>query len=283
MEPRWSWLLTQWNFEPSVVLGLTAFTAAYLYACGYQLPFGSAGRTRREPLCSPSQLRWFLASDVVLVIALLSPLDYVGDEFLFSAHMIQHLLLASVWPPLLLLGLPQQLVAPAFCTPVVGRALRWLTFPAIAFIIFNVDITIWHLTAWYDLTLQNEAVHVVEHLSFMVAGVLMWWPVLSPIRSQRLSFGMQELYLFANLFPMMALGIFFTFWQHPLYAPYINAPRLWGIPALTDQQVGGLIMWMPGDLPYAIAMAATLMFWIERGDPAEQRRKPTLPLEGHGV
>ena len=171
-------------------------------------------------------------------------------------------------------------MAPAFRTAVAGRFLRFLILPAVAFIVFNVDITIWHLPRLYDLTLQNEGVHVFEHLTFMAAGVIVWWPVLSPIRSQRMNFGMQELYLFANLFPMMALGIFFTFWQHPLYSPYVAAPRIWGISALTDQQVGGLIMWMPGDLPYALAMAATLMFWIDRGDPVEQRRVIQRPVEG---
>ncbi|HEV3311463.1 MAG TPA: cytochrome c oxidase assembly protein [Chloroflexota bacterium] len=282
MTPTWSWLLTRWSLEPSIVLGLAALTLAYLFACGYR----RVGRYHGEPqrvLCTPSQLRLFFLSVGILAVALMSPLDYAGDNFLFSAHMIQHLVLASAWPPIFLMSLPEEVVAPAFRARWLGTALRFLTKPAVAFVIFSIDITIWHLSGWYDLTLRNDGIHILEHLTFMAAGVLVWWPILSPLRSRRLSPGLQELYLFANLFPMMALGIFFTFWQHPLYAPYIADPRLWGISALTDQQLGGLIMWMPGDLPFALAMAVTLMWWIDRGDPNEGRRIFTTPAEGSSV
>jgi putative membrane protein len=199
--------------------------------------------------------------------------------------MIQHLMLASIFPPLLLLGLPEFMVAPIFRVKGLSRLIHWLTYPAVAFLVFNLDINLGHLPAWYDLTLRNDGVHILEHVTFMVAGVIVWWPVLSPIRSQRLSLGMQELYLFANMFPLMGLGIFFSFWQHPLYTPYIQAPRLWGLSALNDQQAGGLIMWMPGDVPYAVAMAAILMAWFDRGDPLEQRRlwvRPTPPQTVQG-
>jgi putative membrane protein len=278
--PTWSWLLTRWDLEPSIVVGLAVLGAGYLYLCGYlPRPRAADQRVRRVHLGSPAQLCFFLSSLAVLALALLSPLDAIGDEYLFSAHMIQHLLLASVFPPLLLLGIPEPLVTPWLGGARAGRVMRGLAFPAIVFLVFNLDITIWHLPAWYDATLTNQNIHIVEHLSFMAAGILVWWPVLSPIRSQRLSPGMQELYLFANLFPMMALGIFFSFWQHPLYAPYVAAPRLWGISPLTDQQIGGLIMWMPGDAPYALAMACILVAWFDRGDPVEQRRVWVRPVE----
>ena len=271
--PAWSWLLTRWDLEPSVVVGIAALSVGYLYLCGYRLEAGGIGRPRgSRPLCSTRHFSLFFMSMAVVVVALLSPLDSVGDQYLFSAHMVQHLLLASLFPPLFLLSLPEAIVAPLFRVKGLSRALRWLVYPAVAFLVFNVDIAVWHLPAWYDLTLRNGGVHILEHLTFLAAGVIVWWPVLSPIRSQRMSLGMQEFYLFANLFPLMALGIFFSFWQHPLYGPYIAAPRLWGISALNDQQIGGLIMWMPGDAPYAIAMAAILMSWFDRGDPAEQRR-----------
>jgi len=268
--PTWSWLLTRWSLEPSIVVGLAALTAGYLCACRFRLPTQACAAQR--PLASRSQLIFFGLSQATLVLALLSPLDYMGDTYLFSAHMIQHLLLASVWPPLLLLSLPESLVAPLFRRRLLTKVVRWAGFPLAAFILFNGDLSIWHLAGWYDLTLQNEGIHVLEHLTFMAAGILIWWPILSPVKDQRLSLGMQEFYLFANLFPMMALGIFFSFWQHPLYGPYIHAPRVWGISPLQDQQIGGLIMWMPGDAPFALAMAAILVTWFDRGDPVEQRR-----------
>lgn len=242
-------------------------SVGYLYA-GRVFPARSETKRGRRSV-SPAQLTWFAASLFVLVVALLSPLDDIGDQYLFSAHMVQHLLLATVWPPLVLMSLPPELVQPAFGSPRIGKVARWLTLPAVAFIIFNVDISAWHVPAWYDLTLQNEGVHILEHLTFMAAGLLVWWPVLSPIRGQRLSYGGQELYLFANLFPTMALGILFSFFQHPLYSPYVSAPRLWGMSALTDQQLGGLIMWMPGNIPYVVAMVGVLVMWLDRGDPRE--------------
>jgi len=224
---------------------------------------------------SRSQPWLFGLSMVTLVAALLSPLDYISDQYLFSAHMVQHLLLATVWPPLLLLALPERLAVSAFKLPLAGAALRRLTHPVVAFVIFNADISIWHLPPWYDLTLTNEGVHILEHLTFMAAGILVWWPVLSPSRAQRLSYPGQLLYLFANLFPTMGLGIFFSFFQHPLYAPYVAAPRLWGMSALTDQQLGGLVMWMPGNIPYAAAMAFILVDWLDKGDPKVLTVAPT--------
>jgi putative membrane protein len=216
-----------------------------------------------------------------LVVALLSPLDYVGDEYLFSVHMVQHLLLATVWPPLLLLSLPDEVIRPFVDREPVRVALRSLAFPAAAFLIFNLDITMWHIPAAYDATLQNSWIHILEHLTFMATGILAWWPVLSPVKSQRLSYPGQLLYLFAMLFPTMGLGIFFSFFQHPLYSPYVAAPRLWGMSAVTDQQLGGLVMWMPGNAPYALAMAVILIRWFDHGDPTEDWR--SVPVSSQGV
>ncbi|SRR5579884_3041729 len=263
--PTWSWLLTRWSLEPSVVAGIVMLTLAYACACGYRLTGPASLR------CSAAQRTWFLLSDLVLVIALLSPLDGIGDTYLFSAHMVQHLLLATVWPPLLLLSLPADLTAGIQGMPV--RVLGLLTLPAVAFLLFNGDITVWHLPVLYDLTLRSETVHILEHLTFMGTGLVVWWPVLNPVRRGRLSYAGQELYLFANLFPTMALGILFSFLQHPLYGPYIHAPRLWGISALTDQQIGGLIMWMPGNLPYVVAMATIGVIWLDRGEPVDEPRR----------
>src|SRR5581483_6513434 len=265
--PSWSWLVTRWSLEPSIILGLIAVSAAYLYLCGHLPRRGDARSVAARP--TRAQLALFWTSQAVLAICLMSPLDAVSDTYLFSAHMIQHLVLASVWPALLLLSIPEGAMRGLYSRPRVAQVVTWVTFPPAALLIFNTDLSIWHIPSWYDLTLTDENVHIVEHLTFMAAGILVWWPVLNPVRRLRLSYALQELYLFANLFPMMALGIFYSFWQHPLYAPYIAAPRLWGISALTDQKIGGLIMWMPGDIPFALAMLIIGMRWLEYGDPSE--------------
>jgi putative membrane protein len=267
-------LLIHWSLEPSVLLGTAALTGAYFYA---------VGPLRRKHNLGPpptrTQINIFIASVVLLLIALVSPLDYIGDEYLFSAHMVQHLILATVWPPLVLLAMPCWIAEAMFRRP--GAAvLRFFTYPAAALIFFNLDIYLWHAPALYNLTLQNEYVHIAEHLSFMLFGLFTWWPVLSPIPSERLSAPLQTLYLFANAMFMMVLGIVFTFIPTVLYAPYAHAPRLWGISAITDQQIGGLIMWYPGNLPYATWLVIAFYRWFDAGGPEAQRIPQQSPTIG---
>jgi len=264
-------LLTQWNWEPSVLIGLFLFTGAYFYAVG---PLRK--RLALGPPVTRGQATCFVLSLVLVAIALLSPLDAIGDRYLFSVHMVQHLLLATLWPPLVLLAIPDWLLRPLFRRRVLSGIGLFLTYPAVAVIGFNADIYTWHLPYLYDLTLSNEGVHIVEHLSFMAFGILVWWPVLSPLHELRLSYPFQVLYLFLNGMIMMVLGILFTFAPTVFYPPYAAAPRLWGISASTDQQIGGLIMWYPGNLPYAIALIMAFYRWFDEGQSSpESHRLPS--------
>ncbi|HLJ67549.1 MAG TPA: cytochrome c oxidase assembly protein, partial [Chloroflexota bacterium] len=267
-------LLTRWTWEPSVIVGLILLIAGYIYAVG---PL----RRRRElgPPASSAQITYFALSVGVLVIALLSPLDYVGDHYLFSAHMVQHLLLAALWPPLVILSIPSWLAAALFRRRVLAAIALFLTYPAFTTIAFNADIYLWHAPPLYDRTLTDEAVHVLEHVTFMAFGLLVYWPVLSPILTQRLAYPFQLLYLFLNGMFMMVLGIVFTFAPTAFYEPYVAAPRLWSISAVTDQQVGGLIMWYPGNIPYAVLFVLAFYRWFDSGETepvdAERLRSPS--------
>jgi len=264
-------LLTQWTWEPSVVIGLLLLTAAYFYVVG---PY----RRRHElgsPV-SPKQVTYFVLSVVVLVVSLLSPIDYIGDRYLFSVHMVQHLLLAAVWPPLLLLSIPGWLVADLLRWKVGAALIRALTYPVIALAAFNLDVYLWHLPGLYDLTLRNEQVHILEHLSFMGFGLLNWWPVLCPLRSLRLSYPLQILYLFLDGMLMMVLGIVFTFSPIVFYAAYASVPQLWGIPPLADQANGGLIMWYPGNIPYALLLIVAFYRWFESGEPTHRKTQTAV-------
>ena len=261
-------LLTQWNWEPSVLIGVLLVSAAYFYAVG---PY-----RRRHNLGSPisrKQAFYFILSMVVLVVALLSPIDAIGDRYLFSVHMVQHLLLAAVWPPLLLLSIPAWLVRRLFQLPGAGTAAAIVTYPVIALAAFNLDVYLWHLPQLYDLTLSNEGVHIVEHLSFMVFGLLNWWPVLSPVQTQRLAYPLALLYLFLDGMLMMILGIVFTFSNVVFYDAYATAPRLWGIPAVADQANGGLIMWYPGNIPYACLFTVICYRLFEGDEPTHRKRQ----------
>lgn len=258
------WL--QWNFDPVLILGIALFTAAYFYALGpLRRRYGWAETVDRR------QVAYFVAGTVVLFFALCSPLDTLGDDYLFSAHMIQHMLLAIVVPPLWLLGTPEWMLAPLFKRPNVLRVAKWLTLPVVAFGALNADLWLWHAPALYDATLANAQVHILEHLTFIVFGVLFWWPVLSPVRAlPRISSAFGVLYSFLACQPMVALGALITFAASPLYAPYVAAPRIWGSTALGDQQLGGLIMWLPTNIPYVICLSVLFFRWVGEHDRAER-------------
>ena len=133
-----------------------------------------------------------------------------------------------------------------------------------------------HLPVVYGAAVAHPLLHDVEHAVYLVAGGLMWWPILSPLKEQRLSYPLQVLYLFGGGMFMMVLGIVFTFSPIVFYSPYQSAPRLWGISALTDQQLGGLIMWYPGNIPYAVSLIAAFYKWFEGSEEANPAQSPTI-------
>lgn len=279
--PTTSHLLADWHWEPTVLIGLAALIVAYWYVLG---PL----RERRGWGASPTraQMAYFATATVLLALALLSPLDELGDSYLFSAHMVQHLVLATLWPPLMLLSLPAWTARALMRTP-IAPVVAFFTYPAVALLSFNVDIYLWHIPALYDATLANEYIHIAEHLTFMGFGLVTWWPVLSPAPEQRLSYPLQLLYLLANGMFMMGLGIVFTFAPTVFYPPYAAAPRIWGTTPAGDQQIGGLIMWYPGNMPYAWAIVVAFYKWFETGGqssdepyPRQERPSPTIGPSG---
>jgi cytochrome c oxidase assembly factor CtaG len=253
-----TWLtLHAWNWAPSVLIGVALLAAGYLAATGplrWRFP-GSEPVTRR-------QTTWFMLGLFVILFALVSPLDFIGDNYLFSSHTIQHILLTLVGPPLLLLGTPGWLLRPVLSWPGMLRLARVLTMPLVAFALFNANFMLWHLPAPYEATLQNEWLHTFEHLLFMATGVILWWPIFSPLEElPRLSYPAQMLYLFMNTFPMTILSAFLTFAPSPLIATYADAPRLFGLTVMGDQELAGLIMWMPGGMIFLVALSAVFFKW----------------------
>ena len=263
-----------WTLDPLLLLELALLLGVYLYAMLGPLRArlgGGAGPQAQER----ARVTWFVLGWLTLVAALASALDTLGDEFLFSAHMIQHMLIAIVAPPLLLLGIPawllSGLLAPLARNGALRWGMRWLAHPVVAFALFQADIWVWHAPALYDLTLASEPVHVFEHLTFFLLGLLYWLPVMSVAPEiPRMSKGMAILYLFVGCQPMVALGALLTFASDPLYAPYSSAPRVWGLSPLSDQQLGGLIMWLPSTVPYLIALSVLFFQWVGERDRAER-------------
>ncbi len=251
--------LTEWHWEPSILIGTAIIVGLYLYAIG---PL----RKRYYPTeqVKASKIVAFLLGMLLMFLALVSPLDELGDTYLFSAHMVQHLFLTIIGPPLLLLGIPEWLAKPLLHNRTVFRIAKILTLPAVAFLIYNVDFWLWHAPPLYNATLENEGIHILEHLTFIGFGLLYWWPVFSPLKQglPPLSFGGQILYLFLSGMPTVALGAGLTFLP-PLYAPYLTAPRIWGISAATDQQLGGLIMWIPGNILFIVIVSILFIRWMQ--------------------
>ncbi|HVE78201.1 MAG TPA: cytochrome c oxidase assembly protein [Gemmatimonadaceae bacterium] len=250
---------TRWTVHPSTVVGLAALAALYLWRARAAPATGG----RRSP--SGGQRFAFFAGLTTIFAALNGPLHDLSDSFLFSAHMVQHLVLTLVAPPLLIAGTPGWMLRPALRRPAVAAVARWLTHPTRCFVLFNLTIAVWHLPPVYNLAIAHHPVHIVQHLTFMAASVLMWWPVLSPLPElPRLAYPGQMLYCFLMSIPMQLVSVYIVYADRALYPAYASAPRLWGISPMMDQQLGGLIMWIPGGL-FFYGLASIVFFkWAER-------------------
>jgi putative membrane protein len=216
----------------------------------------------------------FYAALLTILIALTGPLDALAGQ-LFWVHMIQHLLLLVVAAPLIVLSRPWMSLWRPFplrwrrsvawtlarspsCAPIRGLS-RALTRPPGAWVAFNVSLVFWHLPGPYDLTLQNTYVHILEHSTFLLFGILFW----AQVTKVKLPYALRIGYIAAAMLINVGLSIFLAFAQHPLYGPYAQlAYRPGGISALADQQIGAGIMWSAGDLPFAIAIALLIQRWL---------------------
>jgi putative membrane protein len=265
--------LGDWSWEPTVLLGLAGLVAAYVIA--WRRGWLSDDDDVSAWVGSPRTRAWFFGAGVLVgFIALLSPIDTGGDQYLFSLHMVQHLLLMMVAPPLCILGL-------AGMRPPAGPPGRWrklwalLVNPWSAMLIFSGVLLVWHIPALYDATLTTEPIHVVEHLSFIAVGVLFWWPIIDPMRGadRRRWVGAfpKIAMLVASGVPPTVLGLLFTIATRPFYDFYARAPRLWGLSPVIDQQVAGVVMFGAGNLIYFAAVV--IVFWRVLGDPARDEEE----------
>ena len=256
-----------WSLHPTVIVGVLLLAGLY---------FWGIGPARRRYGLGPPAPAWrvlcFTLGLVVLLVSLNGPIHDLSDSYLFSVHMAQHLLLTMVLPPLLIAGTPGWLV---------DRVVRWkggravakvLTHPVFAGVFFSITLLVWHTVGAYDLMMRSHDVHIATHLLFIVAAVLLWWPVTSSAPSlPALSPPLGMLYLFLVQLPMQLLGAIITFADDPLYPWYAAAPRTWGLSVLDDQKVGGLLMWIPGNLWIWGAMSVLFFRWA-----AQERRASTV-------
>jgi len=250
---------TAWHADPTVVAGVAALGGLYVAAL-------RRGRAQGRPV-KGIQVVSFFAGLAVLLGSLTGPLHDLSDYYLFSAHMVQHLLLVFAMPPLLLYGTPGWMLSPLLRHPRVLRLGRRLTRPSGAFASFNLVLVAWHLPPLYNLAMEHHGVHIVQHLMIMVVSVILWWPVVSPSPElPRAPYPVQMLYLFVVGLPMVVVSIFITMAGTVLYPYYAAAPRVWdALTPHTDQHLGGLIMWIPGGLVFLIAISVVFFRWQAAG------------------
>ncbi|MGQ0815590.1 MAG: cytochrome c oxidase assembly protein [Gemmatimonadota bacterium] len=272
-ETGFSW--TRWSMHPSTVIGSALFLLLYFMAIGpWRMKYNWG---RLPPIWQPIS---FVTGVVVLLLSLNGPLHELGDLYLFSAHMVQHLLITLVMPPLLLAGCPDWLLRVLIRRTVGFGVARALTQPLIAFAIYNAVLVGWHMPLFYNWALENHNVHILQHLMFMTSATLMWWPVADPLPElQRMHGPVRMLYLFALSIPMAVISALITLSDEVLYGWYGNAPRIFDLNALDDQQLGGVIMWVPGMLVFWVAISIIFYKWAtseNREEAAERDRLARL-------
>lgn len=258
-----------WNTDPSLLGGLLLLAGLYRWLVG---PL----RARLAPT-EPFPVRSVMWMDLFLVtfyLAVGSPLDGLGDRFLFSAHMLQHAILIFVLPLMFLAGLPPWLVDGVLGRQApLRRALGVLTGPVVALFIFNVAFNFWHVPPAYEWALRDRSVHEVEHLIFLVSAILMWWPVVSPSqRLPRLPSGSRMLYLFMMSVTQIPLFGFLAFTGAPLYPTYEAAPRFFGIDAMEDQVLGAVVMKAGGEVFFVTYLLLGFLEWYRREGRSRRRR-----------
>jgi putative membrane protein len=200
---------------------------------------------RGEPAATGGQIALFVTGVVVMLVGAAWPMHDLSEGYLYSAHMTQHLLFTLIAPPLLIRGTPDWLLR-AFLRPVMPVA-RLVLKPAVAFVVFNAVLVTTHWPAVVEASVGSEPLHFAIHFVLVLSGLIMWWPVLSPLAElPRLSYPGQMLYLFLQSILPTVPASFLTFGTAPLYHVYETFPRLWGLSALEDMRIAGLIMKLGG-------------------------------------
>jgi putative membrane protein len=250
-----------WPFDPTVYAGLLL------------LYFGHA--LLSAPDAQKKHTLFFLFGLFVMWLALETPIDTISDYYLDSVHMLQHVLLAFVAPPLLLLGLSRDMVRRVVRVP----GLRAATEPVQAQVIAALVMIVWHLPPLYDATLYNEWLHVLEHLTFIASGLILYWPMLevtSSFAKWQMSAGAKLVYMLIATLPQDGVALPLIFSRVPFYEFYTHAPRLIpGYTALIDQTIAGAVLMIFGKVTLGIAAAVVFFRWFGAEHAADQAHAAT--------
>jgi cytochrome c oxidase assembly factor CtaG len=285
---------TAWTFDPATLLLISGTT--FRYGRGVARVWRSAGRGRGVSL---AQVAAFVGSMLAIVAALISPVDALAEE-LFSVHMAQHLLLMAVAAPLRALSAP----AVAFAWGVrrearvllrdvghtgMARALgRALATPPAVWLLFAATVWAWHAPPLYDAALSHPAVHALEHASFLAASLLFWSVLVARAGKRHFEFGAAAAFVFLAMLQMSILAALLTLSGRTWYAAYDGGAPAWGLTQLQDQQLAGLLMWIPSNAVFLVAMLVIVARWLDRDARNGERmtarlRQPKLDQAEQGA
>jgi putative membrane protein len=272
-----------WNLAPAVLLPIAAYAAIYVWRfrgarrdeLARLSPARRGGAPHRVRGAGWPQALAFSAGTLLLVIAVASPVDTLGEDYLFSAHMAQHLLLGDLAPLLLLLGLSRLLMRPATRRlQRFERALGPFANPAAGILVWLVLLYLWHVPGLYDAALDSAPLHVLEHASFFIAGIAVWWPLIQPVPMRRRLTGMWTFaYIAAAKAGLAALGLYLVWSDVVAYPYYETVPRIWGLSAIQDQNVGGAIMMVEQATVLVVVFFVLFVRMLRQSEEDEVRRE----------
>jgi cytochrome c oxidase assembly factor CtaG len=273
--------LVLWRFDPLVIGGIAVAGVAYAWA--------ARSVARRHPgNPHPRYRNWLFAGGLVAIgLALISPIE-AYEGVLFSVHMVQHMLLEFVAAPLLLAGAPMTL-ALRVASPSVrrwllavlqSRVVHAVSFPVVAWVLFAGVNWGWHFSDLYDVALEVEWVHYVQHATFLGAALLFWWPIVRADPSPwRMPHPVRLVYLFLAMPQNSFLGVALMNASTVLYPHYATNARDWGPSVLDDQGLGGIIMWVGGDVAFIAGMALVIAGWVRLEERRTRRLDARLAAE----
>jgi cytochrome c oxidase assembly factor CtaG len=255
-----------WTFDPSVLLGVAALTAVYA-------TWWRRARTPAEPHPPGlGRLALFAAGLLVIGVALVSPIDRLGEQLLLM-HMLQHVLLLDIAPILLILALTKVLLRPVTRrVHTLERRAGLLAHPAFAVVLYAGLMWFWHIPALYDAALRHPLLHALEHVCFAGAGALYWWHLLSPIRTRMRLGGLGPIgYMVATKLLVGVLGIALAFAPHAIFPFYAHHPHYWGLTPGQDQSMAGLLMALEQSVVMGVALVVLFVQMLNESEREAKR------------
>ena len=226
------------SFHYEIIFGLVALEFIYL-----AIVFGLKNKFSINPQIDYKKSFTFLLGIMVLFLALVWPVHYISEYYLFSAHMLQHIMISYIAPPLLLLGLNHKITDLLFKFKLSKFIFNFIFNPVFCFVLFNIVFGLWHIPNVYNLSVSFYKFHALEHTMFIISAIFMWWPLVTPsLIKPSLHYSLKLIYLFLlSIAQIIVFGII-TYASENIYEHYQNSTYMFGLSPLEDQQLGGVIM-----------------------------------------